>query len=95
MLWGTEEHLAELFGSDVEWEHRERTFTFRFPSSEAFVEYFATHYGPTLKALGRPGPARDDLTGELRDLVRSWNRLDLEAPVAVPSTYLESVGVRR
>ena len=47
MLWGTEEHLAELFGPDVAWTHRERTFTFRFASAEAFVDRFATYYGPT------------------------------------------------
>lgn len=51
LLWGTEEHVADLFGTAVTWTHHRRTFTFRFTSAEAFVETFATYYGPTLKAL--------------------------------------------
>ena len=94
MLWGTEEHLAELFGPDVAWAHRRRTFTFRFTSAEAFVECFAAYYGPTVKALEAAGPARDALARDLRDLVLSWNRLEQPGPIAVPGTYLESVGLR-
>jgi SAM-dependent methyltransferase len=94
MLWGTEDHLAGLFGSDVAWEHRERTFTFRFTSAAAFVELFSVYYGPTLKALEAAGDARASLVKALHDLAASWNRLDGSGPIAVPSTYLESVGTR-
>ena len=93
MLWGTEEHLFELFGDDVAWEHhRRRTFTFRFTSPEAFVETFVRYYGPTLKAVEAAGPA---LTEDLQALVRRWNRLPEGGPIAVPGEYLESVGTRR
>src|SRR5438477_5914363 len=51
MRWGSEEHLGSLFGADVEWSHRPRTFTFRFSSADAFVESFGAYYGPTVKAL--------------------------------------------
>jgi SAM-dependent methyltransferase len=94
MLWGTEEHVDELFGPGVVWAHRRRTFTFRFASADAFVESFAAYYGPTLKALEAAGPDRDGLWGDLRDLALSWNRLEQPGPIAVPSTYLESVGLR-
>lgn len=94
MLWGTEAHLEELFGSAVAWRHREQTFTFRFTSAEALVERFATFYGPTLKALDAAGAAREALQDDLRELARSWNRLPQPGPIAVPGTYLESVGVR-
>ena len=95
MLWGTEEHLAELFGSDVTWIHRRRTFTFRFASADEFVETFGAYYGPTVKALEAAGSARDVLASDLRELVRSWNRLEQPGAIAVPAAYLESVGVRR
>jgi SAM-dependent methyltransferase len=95
MLWGTEEHLAELFGSDVAWTHRERIFTFRFSSAEAFVDRFATYYGPTVKAMEAAGAARDALTSDLCELALSWNRLGEPRPIAVPGAYLESVGLRR
>ncbi len=94
MLWGTETHLDELFGPDVAWTHRERTFTFRFASAEAFVDRFARYYGPTLKAFEAAGPNRDALARDLAELARMWNRLEDGGPVAIPATYLESVGVR-
>ena len=94
MLWGTKRHLATLFGSDVVWTHRPRTFTWRFTSADAYVEAFGAYYGPTLKALEAAGSARDALWRDLRELARSWNRLEQPGPIAVPATYLESVGVR-
>ena len=94
MLWGDEDHLVALFGSAVAWTHRRRTFTFRFASAEAFVESFGTYYGPTVKALEAAGSDRDALASDLRDLALSWNRLEQPGPIAVPGTYLESVGVR-
>ncbi len=80
MLWGTEEHLAELFGPDVTWTHRRRTFTFRFVSADAFLECFAAYYGPTLKALEAAGPARDALASDLRDLAPPGTASSSPAP---------------
>jgi hypothetical protein len=94
MTWGTEEGLAELFGSDVDWTHERRTFTFRFASAQAFVESFGTYYGPTVKAL-EAAEDRDALARDLHELALEWNRLEQPGPIAVPATYLESVGVRR
>jgi SAM-dependent methyltransferase len=94
MLWGDEEHLAELFGPEVEWSHRRRTFTFRFASADAFVDCFATYYGPTVKALEAAGPDGVALRHDLRELARSWNRLERPDPIAVPAAYLESIGTR-
>jgi SAM-dependent methyltransferase len=91
MLWGTEEHLAGIFGQGVEWTHRTRTFTFRFASASDFVERFGTYYGPTLKAIEAAGSA---LERDLEELALAWNRLDRPGPIAVPAEYLESVGVR-
>lgn len=95
MLWGTEEHLAALFGDEVAWTHRERTFTFRFTSAGAFVQRFADYYGPTLKALEAAGDDAESLWHALRALALEWNRLDQAGPVALPAVYLESVGTRR
>jgi SAM-dependent methyltransferase len=94
MLWGSEAHLAELFGPDVAWAHRERTFTFRFASARAFVDFFATNYGPTLKALAAAGSGREALADDLEALALAWNRLEAPGAIALPSTYLESVGRR-
>jgi ubiquinone/menaquinone biosynthesis C-methylase UbiE len=92
MLWGTADHLASLFGPGVSWTHTTETFTFRFPAAEAFVDYFAEHYGPTLKAVAAVGDRAAELKYGLTELVRAWNRLDQHGPVAIPATYLASIG---
>ena len=93
-LWGTEEHLREIFGDDiVSLETEECTYTFRFTSAEELVDYFLTWYGPTHKAFAaasEPGALREDLIA----LVNAHDRLGTGA-VAVPSTYLEAVARRR
>jgi ubiquinone/menaquinone biosynthesis C-methylase UbiE len=92
MLWGKPDHIASLFGPNVRWAHTTETFTFRFPTAPAFVEFFASHYGPTLKAIGAAGEHADGLTSALTELARTWNRLDQHGPVAIPATYLTSIG---
>jgi ubiquinone/menaquinone biosynthesis C-methylase UbiE len=95
MLWGAKEYLEALFGERVAWAHRRRTFTFRFRSAELFVDRFASSYGPTIEALEAAGSDRAALLADLRDLAVMWNRLEGDGPIAVPATYLESVGVVR
>jgi SAM-dependent methyltransferase len=94
MLWGDADHLRSLFGPAVRWTHSTETFTFRFPSAEAFVDYFSVHYGPTLKALAAAGDHASELTAALIDLARTGNRLTGSEPVAIPASYLASVGTR-
>jgi ubiquinone/menaquinone biosynthesis C-methylase UbiE len=96
MLWGTEEHLRELFGEAIAWlEVAERTFTFRFRSAEEFVGFFRTWYGPTLKAFAAlEGAARDALERDLVELARRSDRLSGDA-IAIPATYIEAVAVTR
>ena len=96
MLWGTEDHLSEIFGDSVEWiAHERRIHNFRFVSPEAFVDFFIEYYGPTLKAHAALGDQGEELRQALTDLARTWNRLDPEdGAIAIPGEYLESVGVR-
>jgi len=94
VLWGTADHLAEIFGPTVSWTHTLETFTFRFTSAEAFAQYFTANYGPTLKALEAVGDRGGEFTSAIAELARGWNRLDEDEPVAIPATYLASVGVR-
>lgn len=96
MLWGTASHLDQLFGPGVSWTHTLETFTFRFPSAHAFGEYFTTFYGPTVKTAEALGDRATDLTAALAELAQRANRLtgNGAGPVAVPATYLASVGER-
>jgi ubiquinone/menaquinone biosynthesis C-methylase UbiE len=93
-LWGTADHLESLFGQTVRWTHTTETFTYRFPSAEAFADFFSVHYGPTLKTLEAAGEHGPEFKGELTELARSSSRLDGSGPVAIPATYLASIGVR-
>jgi len=97
MLWGTEEHLRELFGEGISsLEVEERTFTFRFRSAEEFVSFFREWYGPTLKAFAAlEGEAQQALQRDLIELVRRFDRLDGAGAVAIPSTYIEAVAATR
>jgi SAM-dependent methyltransferase len=95
-LWGTEDHLRELFGADASAiETTTRTFNFRYRAGAHFVDVFRTWYGPIHKAFAAlgdgGGPALE------RDLIELVDRLNRGAPdtMLVPSTYLEAVITRR
>jgi ubiquinone/menaquinone biosynthesis C-methylase UbiE len=95
--WGTERVLEELIGGGVDdIAHRRRTYTFRFRSADHFVRFFRDNYGPTHKAfeaLDEEGgrALRDDLIA----LVGLHARTSGTGAVAIPSTYLESIAIRR
>jgi SAM-dependent methyltransferase len=95
ILWGTEAHLRSLFGETIDsLECSERTFTFRFRSADAFVDYFRAYYGPTLKAfeaVGADGEAA--LHANLTALV-ARNAGTEDGPVAIRATWLETVMTR-
>ena len=96
LLWGTEAHLANLFGDHVTDAHSTpRVYTFRFASAEDFVAYFRRWYGPTLKAFEAL-----DATGQRKlaaDLTALAHEHDAHRgdDVAIRSTYLETVLTRR
>lgn len=95
LLWGTEDHLAALFGAAAaEIRTVERTCVFRFASAEAFTETFRRWYGPTYTAFAAlDDTGRAALAADLTDLARRWNRASSgrDRTVALPSTYLETV----
>ncbi len=95
-LWGTEERLRELLGEGVSsLETMRRTYVFRHPSAEYFVEYFRNYYGPTVRAFAALEPeGQDALARDLKELLESRNTSGDETLV-VPSDYLEVVAIRR
>jgi SAM-dependent methyltransferase len=96
LLWGTKGHISELFGDAIDaLACRERTFTFRFRSAEAFVDYFRAYYGPTLKAFEAVGETGEDaLRADLVELVGRYAGTS-EGPVAIPAKWLQTVASRR
>jgi ubiquinone/menaquinone biosynthesis C-methylase UbiE len=93
LLWGTETHLAELFGAAAaDMRSVERVYTWRFTSAEEFIGFLRRWYGPTLKAYEAVGEdGREALENDLVELARRWNTRRDSDGLAVPSAYLETV----
>jgi SAM-dependent methyltransferase len=96
ILWGTESHLQEIFGSGISsLSVTERTFTWRFTSPQALVDTFRTWYGPTYKAFAAlDEAAARALEADIVALATTYDRLGAADAIAVPATYLEAVAVR-
>lgn len=95
-LWGAEDHVRGLMGDGVTdmWMTR-RTFTFRYRSAEDFVDFFRRYYGPTHMAFAAlDAEGQDALARDLTMLVRRFDRLGGDGPVAIPAEYLEVVATR-
>jgi SAM-dependent methyltransferase len=83
--WGDEGYLDSLF-SDVAasmTSHR-RSAVFRFRSAEENVDFFRTHYGPTLRAFeSLDPPRRESLHYDLVALARRYDRNGGTGPIAI------------
>ena len=94
LLWGTDAHIQELFGSAASIRHTRRNFAFRYRSPEHWVEIFRTFYGPVYKAFAAlPADGQAALEGELIALLRKADRGG-GAGLVVPAEYLETVITR-
>lgn len=94
-LWGTAEHLGELFGERAATIRCERRhFNFRYHSAAHFVQIFRDYYGPTHKAFGAlDDNGRKSLERAITALVEEMNVAG-KGTVVVPSEYLEAVITR-
>ena len=95
-LWGSEKHLAELFGSKArEIRCERRNFNFRYRSAEHWIEIFRSYYGPTHKAFAAlPPPRQSELHVALVELLSKRNRARGKGTLVVPGEYLEVVVVK-
>ena len=95
-LWGTEEHLRELFGEQIDSITIERKhFTFRYRSAAHWLEVFRTFYGPMHKAFGALDAAhQESLAADLIALAERFNRAT-DGTLVSPSEYIEVVIKRK
>ena len=90
-LWGTEEHLRDLFGPYADIHATRRTVRMRFPSMDFWLDYFATHFGPTRKAYETLGPSGSvALRSDLADAVAPFN-VSGDDTLVLAQDYLEAV----
>ncbi|GGO93282.1 class I SAM-dependent methyltransferase [Wenjunlia tyrosinilytica] len=93
--WGTEPHIHRLLGRHVtSIDTAERHWTFRFASTNAFVEYFRNNFGPVNRAFSLldMGGQRA-LTADFTEVINNANESGADT-VVVRSRYLEVVAIR-
>jgi SAM-dependent methyltransferase len=96
--WGSEDHVRELFGSDVAWSEMTRATLelTAFPERDALAEHFTARYGPTIaarrNAVANEREAEFDaaLAGVFRDADLGGG----DGPSRYEFEYLISVGTR-
>ncbi len=91
-LWGTEDHLRQLFGAQAaRIQCTARFFNFRYRSAAHFIDVFRTWYGPVNKAFAAQTPEQAQaLAADMTALLDGLNRAGT-ASLVVPSEYLEIV----
>lgn len=95
-LWGTEQHLAELFaGSATRIRAERRLFNFRYRSAAHWVQVFRDYYGPTHKAFAALDAAGQESLE--RAITALLDELNVAGPssLVVPGEYLEVVITKR
>ena len=96
-LWGSEDHLRELFGDRVDWRTLERDVLeiTAFEHPHDYGEHFKARYGPTIAA--RANAAKDGREAELDEALDrfcdEWNRGTAEN-ARFEKEYLLAVGTR-
>jgi len=90
-LWGSEGHLAGLFGPAVTLASTSRQFTFRYRSPTHWMDVFTTYYGPVVKAFAAlDSDGRKALEADIRALLDTFNDAT-DGTLVAPSEYLEAV----
>ncbi len=95
-LWGTEPHIASLFGSQAaDIRCVRKHFNFRYRSSAHWIQVFRDFYGPTHKTFAALGPVKQ--AGLERDITELLERLNVAGKhsLVVPGEYLEVVVAKR
>jgi hypothetical protein len=96
-LWGSEDHLRELFGDRVEWRtlERDKLPVTAFGQPREYGEHFKERYGPTIAA--RANASRDGRESQLDDALdrfcEEWNR-GSDDDACFEHEYLIAVGTR-
>jgi SAM-dependent methyltransferase len=97
-LWGSEEHLTDLFGDRVDFrtQQRENLEITAFAQAGDYGKHFKAYYGPTIAA--RANAERNGGTAEfdvaLEAFCDKWNDSDDEGHAHFEKEYLLSVGTR-
>jgi ubiquinone/menaquinone biosynthesis C-methylase UbiE len=95
ILWGTEDHLRQLFGDGISSLGIERVAVkFGFLSPDHYIEFFRTYFGPMKMAFARVGEeGAPALEADLRTMIERRN-LAGERAMVVSADYLRVIAER-
>ena len=97
-LWGSEDHVRELFGDRVEFGSFERDDLeiTAFERAHDYGEHFKSYYGPTIaaRANAEKEGRGEELDRALDEFCDEWNRGDGDG-ARFEKEYLIAVGTRR
>jgi len=95
-LWGSEEHLRQLFGAEAaSIRAQPRIFNFRYASPAHMIQVFRDYYGPVHKAFAAlDQDGQQALEQELASLFERFNTAG-DNSLVVPAEYLEAVIIKR
>jgi SAM-dependent methyltransferase len=96
-LWGSEEHLKELFGNRVDWGTLERDVLeiTAFEGPGDYGEHFKSHYGPTIAARANAAKSgrEEEFDQALDAFCEEWNRGSADQ-ARFEKEYLLAIGTR-
>jgi hypothetical protein len=96
-LWGSEQHLHDLFGYRVAFQTLKRDVLeiTAFEKPQGFAEHFKARYGPTIAAIGnaRKNGREAELDEALDRFCDDWNLGTADA-ARFEMEYLVAVGTR-
>jgi SAM-dependent methyltransferase len=97
-LWGSEDHLRELFGDRVEFSTLERDALeiTAFEKPLDYREHFKAFYGPTIATFNnaRANGREEELDQAMADFCHEWNR-GTEESARFEKQYLLAVGTKK
>jgi ubiquinone/menaquinone biosynthesis C-methylase UbiE len=97
-LWGSEKHLAEIFGDRVDFHtHRRETLEITsFDRPQEYAEHFKAYYGPTItvRANAEANDRAEEFDRAFDEFCAKWNLEDAGTP-RFEQEYLISIGRRK
>ena len=91
ILWGTEDHVREMFGSAAtDFEFERHSATIEWESIEGFADFFMDRFGPLVTARQMLGERFGELREEILVIWAGRNEAD-DGRLILPQEYLLSV----
>jgi SAM-dependent methyltransferase len=90
VLWGTEAHVREMFGSAIDFEFERHSATITSDSLDGFLDFFVDRFGPLVTARQMLGDRFGELRAEIRAIWADRNEA-AGGRLVLPQEYLLSI----